>query len=228
MADERDDFTQITNVKERRKRMIEYFIDKIAKPYNQYITKHNIDILKAFLIPLFNSSLLGYEYLPDFLNQTGIEKERSVNMVFNIQKKFNDVELTDEELDIVSRFALAMRLTKNGTLDEISQLIEKYLTPHFFILSSTRKLTYILWTNANVVKAIVHYKLLPQRTSCKTQIICIPPALIGRKIWLWSLVNRDDRYFLPSIGSYWLYEKIPHSGVLNNPVMLLPEWIYNL
>ena len=74
---------------------------------------------------MFNSSLLGYEYLPDFLNQTGIEKERSVNMVFNIQKKFNDVELTDEELDIVSRFALAMRLTKNGTLDEIEGFIAK-------------------------------------------------------------------------------------------------------
>lgn len=227
MNDEKEiqDITNITNIQERRKALIPYYSKIIGVPYNQYITNRNTAILQQIVCTMFNASMVGYEYQYDIFNQTGKEKEDAGMAVLKIQKSFQDVVLTDDEYDKVLRFALAMRNADVSNIYDIILQIEKFLTPYFLIISSPRRITYVLYISTNIAKAIHYYKLLPNIIQGINVLIGIPEMYIGYKVWLWGMVNpADSRFYLPSIGSYWMYHRV--EGQINAPLLIMPEWVF--
>ena len=222
-----EDFSIITNIQERRKAVIPYLVDNVCIPYNQYNTARNINILRAFVYPMFDATLIGYEYQDDWENQTGKEKEDAIYRVFRIKRTFQGITMTDEQLDMVANFAEAIRMINVGDISEVAEAIEKNITNEFAIFSSAREVLYILYTDDVVVKALIYYKLIPTSVASNTKILAIPKEFKGMKLWLWGIVPQGTSdYWLPSIGAPFLYEKEEGSDEWFNPLLILPEWYY--
>lgn len=218
---------EITNIKERRPELLKQYVEAIAVPYNQYINKYNTDILKTLIRPLFNASLIGYEYQDDWENQDGQEKDDSIERVFKIKRTFNGITLTDEEFDKVANFAQAIRLINTNNLVEIVEVIEKYATDEFAVFSSAREVLYILYIEENVVEALIYYKLIPTNVMSRTTLLRIPPEYKGKKLYTWGVVPEGyTEYYMPAVCSGWLYTD--NDGNLCNPLWILPEWFYSL
>ena len=221
-----EETTTNCNVQTIRKEEIARILDALSAPYNQYDNDYNRKILKSLIVPMLNRSVIGYQHFFNYKDQSGEILDMAIYALLRIKRSFLNITLSDENYMKLVNFAIGIRMIDTNNVQAIAEQIEKHLTKNFYVITQSQQTLYITFLEDDLLQGLIYYKLIPDNICSNTYILNIPIKYIGCKIWWWATnLIGTTKFYMPTLGAYWLYNKDTSPKVLSNPLIINPKWI---
>jgi hypothetical protein len=178
----------------------DYYSDLTISQYN---TDKNKRVLKIFLKELLKTSPIVWDFYFDFENASDQHLTDLAFTLFGIQRSFDNIILTDEELKRVCRFAIIKNNIKILSLSSIVDLIYNVFELDVIADCQDNLITYFINTDLisdNFLKAVVKFKLLPVPIGSKLNTIKLPEE--NKKYLITTL---DQEFFNENIFTVKTY-----------------------
>ena len=154
----------IDEIEEKKNLSKEYYSNLIIGQYN---TEKNKSFLKDIFGLFLEKSPFEYTYYFDLLNSEGDWLTRLAYDLYGINREFDNVILTDNELKEVCKFAIIKNNIKILSLDNVVEIIYNIYKNKLIVDARTEQIVYF-------TKAIIKFNLLPKPIGSTIRMIKLP------------------------------------------------------